>query len=286
LPKSKSASHLVVDSDLKKSNAGLPSISPASRRRQKEQAPYTVGQNDSDWMLRAGALISSEARESKGQAWLISRASSTSLTGVRDTEEALFERELAREKEILTKQHSRRGSLANVDDAITSPSSRLGSRSQSRAGSRVALKTPRERQMDEGYFDQLVVSEEYIHGPDFVGLDEKLEAVEVDTTVADEATVRRLVKRESAGLSSWFENLIGWSLSSVEERDEESDTADGEASDEEANDGQLSRSASTRHFEGVLTPTIPEPEIPPPKADEGGWQDAAWLLSVASKVLL
>ncbi|KAG4216802.1 hypothetical protein PC116_g34717 [Phytophthora cactorum] len=29
-----------------------------------------------------------------------------------------------------------------------------------------------------------------------------------------------------------------------------------------------------------------EERIPPPKSDEGGWRDAAWLLTVASKVLL
>ncbi len=47
---------------------------------------------------------------------------------------------------------------------------------------------------------------------------------------------------------------------------------------------QERRRSSVRQFEGVTT--LVEERMPPPKADEGAWQDAAWLLSVASKVLL
>ena len=112
--------------------------------------------------------------------------------------------------------------------------------------------------------------------------EEKLEAIEVDTTDADEATVRRLVKRENQGMGSWVSNIIGLSLFSVEEA-EESDSADGELSDGEE-ETRSERSTSTRHSKGVMA--APEPQIPPPKSDEGGWQDAAWLLSVASKILL
>jgi hypothetical protein len=32
--------------------------------------------------------------------------------------------------------------------------------------------------------------------------------------------------------------------------------------------------------------TALDERVPPPKADEGGWHDAAWLLTVASKVIL
>ena len=72
-----------------------------------------------------------------------------------------------------------------------------------------------------------------------------------------------------------------WSLFSVEENDEDSDTADGETTDAET-DNQLPRSASTIDFDRAI-----EQQIPPPNVEEGtGWQDAAWLLSVASKVLL
>lgn len=223
-------------------------------------------------MLRTGALISSETRESKGQAWLETRASSTSLTGMRDVEEEAYERELARERELA----SRRGSLASAEDDVLLQGSRYGSRSQSRVGSRSHLRTPIERHPQEGYFGQDPMGEEFMQGPDFVSLDEKLEAFEVDTSQSDEAAVRKLVNRRSGGMSSWM-----WSLFAVEENDEESDNAE---SDGETEGSHIPRSASTVDFERVSS--VPEERIPPPKLDEGGWQDAAWLLTVASKVLL
>ncbi|KAK7921136.1 hypothetical protein PG985_009158 [Apiospora marii] len=284
LPKSKSTTQLV---------AGRQSgtLSPTAKRRKDEHGLSTYDRKDSDWLLRAGALISTETRESKGQAWLTARFSSTSLTGLRDTEEEVYKRELAREKELASRRGSRRGSFVGPEDALlslTSPNSRLGSRSHSRVGSRTMLRTPLDRQQhDEGYFvHHELATADYVQGPDFVSLDEKLEAIEVDTTRADEATVRRLVKRGSAGVGSWMGNLIGFSLFSVEENDEESDDAEDDSSDVEEDESQLGRSPSAGHLEELSAAS--EPRIPPPKADEGAtsWQDAAWLLSVASKVLL
>ncbi|KAI2631911.1 hypothetical protein GGR54DRAFT_6451 [Hypoxylon sp. NC1633] len=275
LPKSKSTTHLAV-SNAKR--AGLGVMSPLPRHHGSSSTRERV---DSDWMLRAGALISSETRESKGQAWLVSRASSTSLAGMHDPEEEAYERELARERELASRRSSRRGSMASADeDAFSQPGSRYGSRSQSRAGSRAHLRTPMERHTQDGYFGLPVTGEEPIQGPDFVGLDEKLEAFEVDTSQLDEAALRKLVNGKNGGMGSWM-----WSLFSVEENDEESDPADGETSDGETEGSHLPRSASTVDFEG-LHATVPEEQIPPPKPDEGGWQDAAWLLTVASKVLL
>lgn len=284
LPKSKSAVHLAGPAAGKHGCSGA--ASPISRRRKDEHGLSAQHRNDSDWLLRAGALISSETRESKGQAWLVSRASSTSLGGLRDPEEEILQRELAREKELAGRRESRRGSLAATaaEGLLTSPNSRLGSRSHSRVGSAsLSLRTPLDGPA-EGYFSQEHGPAEYMPGPDFVSLDEKLEAIEVDTTQADEATVRRLVKRENAGTGSWVSNLIGWSLFSVEENDEESDTADGDVSDADGDEDQLERSPSGRRLQDLSASS--EPRFPPPKSDDGGWQDAAWLLSVASRVLL
>jgi hypothetical protein len=136
-------------------------------------------------------------------------------------------------------------------------------------------------------------SSSYVAGPDFVSLDEKLEVVETDTTQEDEAHVRRLVKNGGAGAGTWFGNVLGWGLFSVEENEEEELDGEGygEATEgeDEVNDeasglsAQGKRRSTARQFEGV---TSVDERIPPPKADEGGWQDAAWLLTVASKVLL
>lgn len=170
LPKSKSTTHLGSKSG---------AASPTHKRRSAAAVAADNERNLSDWLLRAGALISTETRESKGQSWLQSRASSTSLTGLHNAEEEAFERELARERELLlqntaanaipgigsrnvsrnaSRHGSRRGSLVlttgtnmMVDDeyyTTTSPiHSRLGSRSHSRTGSRTQLapRTPNER---------------------------------------------------------------------------------------------------------------------------------------------
>ncbi|KAI1781155.1 hypothetical protein F4818DRAFT_30479 [Hypoxylon cercidicola] len=271
IPKSKSTTHLAA-SNAKRASLGT--LSPLPRHH--GPSPGTRERGDSDWMLRTGALISSETRESKGQAWLVSRASSTSLSGTRDAEEEAYERELARERELASRRSSRRGSMASAEEDFFPQGSRYGSRSQSRVGSRLHLRTPIERHPQEGYFDHDPAGEELIQGPDFVGLDEKLEAYEIDTSQSDEAAVRKLVNRENGGMSSWM-----WSLFAVEENDEESDNAD---SDRETEGSHIPRSASTVDFERVSS--VPEERIPPPKPDEGGWQDAAWLLTVASKVLL
>ncbi|KAI1388738.1 uncharacterized protein F4822DRAFT_255307 [Hypoxylon trugodes] len=275
LPKSKSTTHLAVSNARR---AGIEALSPLSRHREPASAKERE-RSDSDWVLRAGALISSETRESKGQAWLVSRASSTSLTGMRDVDEEAYERELARERELASRRSSRRGSVASPEDDVLSPGSRFGSRSQSRAGSRARLRTPVERHAHEGYFSQDVSPEDSVPGPDFVGLDEKLECFEIDTSKLDEAAVRKLVSRKNSGVGSWM-----WSLFSVEENEEESDNAEGEVSDGETEESHFPRSASTVDFEGITK--VPEERIPPPKPDEGGWQDAAWLLTVASRVLL
>ncbi|KAL8334653.1 hypothetical protein RB598_009082 [Gaeumannomyces tritici] len=317
LTKSKSTTHL----HLRKSNGGghhknSGILSPATKRRRDEAGGglSSKDRNDSDWMLRAGAVLSGECRESKGQAWLVSRASSTSLAGPAgtplDLEEAAFERNLAREREhqyhglwSSSRRHSRRGSsaaLALVDDefvAVSPPGSRLGSRSHSR------VMTPmdeRRRSLDGSYFGshRHAESPDEMAGPDFVNLDENLEAVELDTSVEDEAVVRRLVKREQVGSGGfWFGNVLGWRLFSVEENDAESDEDDEDGESYATGDlgidpiGGVSadglpdqKRSGLRQFEGITS--IPEKRVPPPKADEGGWHDAAWLLSVASKVLL
>ncbi|KAI2610991.1 uncharacterized protein GGS25DRAFT_176849 [Hypoxylon fragiforme] len=273
LPKSKSTTHLTA------SHARRTGLGPSSPLPRHHALPNAKEGGDNDWVLRTGALISSGTRESKGQAWLISRESSTSLTGMHNVEDEAYERELARERELASRRSSRRGSLTNAEEDVFPLTSRHGSRSHSRIGNITHLRTPGERSAQDGYFGQEVSGEESIQGPDFVGLDEKLESFELDTSIEDEAAVRRLVYRKNGGVGSWM-----WSLFSVEENDEDSDAADGDLSDGETEGSHLPRSASTADFEGFSN--VPEERIPPPKLDEGGWQDAAWLLTVASKVLL
>lgn len=296
LPKSKSASHLASRGH--KSGTTTPGGYRRGSRKDIPEDPQRPtaprGRSDSDWLLRAGVLISSETRESKGQSWLVSRASSTSLgcreAGARDGESSepdMFERErLARENAMASKHTSRRGSLAFALDDDFPIAIRRDSGLASRTGSRSQLVTPGERAAVENYFaGQTMGEDEYAPGPDFVNLNEKLEAVgtDMDTSQDDEAAVRRLVKGGHGQPHTWFGNLLGWNLFSVEENDEEdNEDADGDASDGEAEDCLSEASGPEKEFRGMTY--LPEQRPSPPKVDEGGWQDAAWLLSVASKV--
>lgn len=241
--------------------------------------------NDSDWLLRTGALMSSEAREFKGQAWLISRQSSTSL-GAMDPDENAFETELARERDITSRRGSRRGSTAPNDEDSTPYASRFPSRAHSRSHSltrpRSLLHSPLELSTaaDGSYFPRQEANDD-LPGPDFVNLDEKLEELEQDLTQDDEATVRRLVRKGQSGTGTWFGSV--WSLFSVEEDDEDSDEDSDETPVEGGSQFDRSRSWSSRNLAGIST--VPEERLPPPRTDEGGWRDAAWLLSVATKVM-
>jgi hypothetical protein len=276
ITKSKSSSHLV---GARSKSIATGTVTPGRRR---DEIANDAG-NDSDWLLRTGALMTSEAREYKGQAWLVSRQSSTSLAGPRDVEDMAFEDELAREREANSRLASRRGSSALADDDASPHVSRYASRSNSRSRSHPDVRsnflTPMERPGGE---DSYFAGQEPISGPDFVNLDEKLEELERDPSRDDEADVRRLVKRGQAGSGSWISNVIGWSLFSVDEHDEDSDDPEDESLENSVT--QHGRSDwPSRHFEGVSN--LPDERLAPPKADEGGWQDAAWLLSVATKVM-
>jgi hypothetical protein len=268
-------------------------------RRTVNREEAELERNDSDWLLRAGALISSSARESKGQAWLVSRASSTSLTAQRDDED----QELVRDREMASRRDSRRGSVVGSFDAddefspVTTrrslsfgpmtgtgsrPLSRFPSRGNSRRGSKAQLLTSLTVER-EGYFDHRAFAQEaFIAEPDFVDVEE--EGYEnTDEAKEDEAVVRKLASTSSLGLGGWVERMLGWSLFAVDKDGEETET---DALDEKAEDSEVSSRTSRRALDGVTKP--PAEDVMPPLRDEeaGGWQDAAWLLSVATKVLL
>lgn len=304
LPKSKSSTQLIAAArsprHVPTTPGGTRLRPPATREELALSAIAAKDRTDSDWLLRTSASISTSTRESKGQAWLISRASSTSLTGQRDEDEEELEQTLAREREHVSRRGSRRGSIttADADDefspvntrrslsfgpptgARSKPQSRYGSRNQSRAGSRAQLFTPGER---EGYFDERDLDQAvFITEPDFVDGDEEDFGQEGDGK-NDEEVVRKLAKANSNGLGGWVERMLGWSLFSVDE-----DGEDGDDTETESNEKEDYSEISSRRGGELEHPRDQIPmNMPPLKDDEtNGWQDAAWLLSVASKVLL
>ncbi|KAI9054197.1 hypothetical protein LZ554_001368 [Drepanopeziza brunnea f. sp. 'monogermtubi'] len=298
LPKSKSSTHLLAPPPRKQPRSGT--TSPGGTRLRNELALTETYRGDSDWLLRAGAAISLSTRESKGQSWLVSRASSTSLTGQRDEDDEELERELAREREQASRGVSRRGSVtADADDELSPvtvrrnlsfgpgtpsrPHSRFASRGNSRRGSRAQLLTPIGGATD-GYFDQGdFARQDFITEPDFVDAEDEEEDFYEgsDEAKKDDAEVRKLARANSQGLSGWVERMLGWSLFAVEE-----DGEDEELTDEKHEDSEFSSPTSRLPFDGIHDPITEE--VPPPMkdGDVAGWQDAAWLLSVATKVLL
>jgi len=300
IPKSKSSTHLTPG----KSPRYAPTTPGGTRLRQtvtREELHISANdRNDSDWLLRASASITTSTRESKGQAWLVSRASSTSLSGQRDEDDEEYEQALVRERE-LSRKGSRRGSIttADADDESSPltarrslsfgpstgirsrPQSRYGSRNQSRRGSRAQFFTPMEVERD-GYFDQRDLDQaEFITEPDFVEDEEEvLEQEQIHKR--DEEEVRRLAKANSNGLGGWVEKMLGWSLFSVDEDGEDGDAEGGASERSETSDAVLKRGGEIERLRDADIESMP----PPMDDDTNGWQDAAWLLSVASKVLL
>jgi hypothetical protein len=302
LPKSKSSTHLLANRAQSRSAATPLGKTDPQRKIKRYELNHGIisakDRNDLDWLLRAGTAISSSTRESKGQAWLVSRASSTSLTGLRDEDEEELQQELARERAA-----SRRGSgngTFDADDEFSPMTtrrslsfgpatgtgsrslSRFGSRGKSRRGSRAQLFTPLGGER-EGYFDQRdFVQEEFIAEPDFVDVEDE-RSEDGEDAKKDEDIVRRLATASRLGLGGWMERMLGWSLFALEEDGEETevDTLDAVTDDSESSSRTSKRTLET------FTETVVEDRLPPLRDGEaGGWQDAAWLLSVATKALL
>lgn len=248
-------------------------------RDAEELRPFSeLDRNDSDWMLRAGATLATSAREAKGQAWLASRASSTSLTAQRDDMDEDIESHAARERS----RASRRGSITGAFDAddefspiatrrslsfgpqtgtSSRPVSRFPSRADSRRGSRAQMFTPLPIEK-EGYFDQRDgAQEEFLAEPDFVDVEEEGFENQEDTK-DDEAVVKKLARASSSGLGGWVEKMLGWSLFAVEEDGEDTET---DTIDEKVEDSEISSRASRRNVESVEDS---EDSMPPLRDDE------------------
>ncbi|KAI9815064.1 MAG: hypothetical protein M1827_002907 [Pycnora praestabilis] len=273
---------------------------PRPRSSKKLHTDTTA--SSSEWLLRAGAALSTSTLESKGQSWLTTRASSTSLTGndgTRDDNLSFADDEFS----PISTRNSRDGFVAKSRNA-----SARNSRRGSRVGSKVEMLEPLtsgDLRESEGFFQE----EEYLAEPDFVDVDEDVYAEEDDNDDdRDEEEVQRLTRERGFGLGGFVDRLIGWSLFSVEEDgDYEDDDEDGwdQENDEyirekkrrEALAAAAAAAAARRSGESDA-PVLPKP----PEGigmdggegsgngardgEEGGWQDAAWLLSVATKVLL
>ncbi|KAL9063006.1 MAG: hypothetical protein Q9157_008477 [Trypethelium eluteriae] len=109
----------------------------------------------------------------------------------------------------------------------------------------------------------------------------------------DEDEVARLTRERSSGLGGWVDKFIGLSLFNVDEDREES--ADEAVAGESAEDAKNRKTAELKRRREEKEQLLAKQqaaekegavEVERPKEEQGGWQDAAWLLSVASKILI
>lgn len=279
------------------------SINVSNTGRKITTPKHHTREGSSDWLYRAGLAIASETRESKGQSWLSRRESSTSLVRQQDGDDS--DDGTAAGSGEPSRSHST--FFADDEYSPVTPKSRGGSRvgsafnsrRGSRVGSRVELKgltglTTKTSsgayalEGEYGYFGEQRPSDIPLE-PDFVESDEE--------GLGDEEEVARLAQERGFGLGGWVDRLIGWTLFSVEEDAEETDEEDqgteheehGEEDAKKRREEELQRRREERErIQAASSAAKEKKELPQPSQGEGegGWQDAAWLFSVASKVLL
>jgi hypothetical protein len=134
----------------------------------------------------------------------------------------------------------------------------------------------------EGYFDQReLIDAEYLAEPDFVDAEE--DEFDEEQAKNDEDMVRRLASASSLGLTGWVEQMLGWSLFAVEEDGEETEI---DTFDTATDDSESASRLSKRTVETLTESPIADKLPPLQDGEAGAWQDAAWLLSVATKSLL
>jgi len=277
-------------------NIDMTATREKARKQRNPKIKTTMANDDGEWLLRAGLAITGETRDNKGQSWLASRASSTSLALALDDDEDSEIIGLSESTADFTttnlyaSQREQRYSRSNSYSARQSRrGSKVGSRSELSFFTPVSARTPMQHDFwedeDGDYFGEAA---RMAAGPDFVDGDE---LDEVDEAQLDEMEIASLTKEQGFGLGSFVDRLVGWSLFDIgDEKDLEGSV---EATRESPWPLNAQHSNSNKLNASKAQPTrstIPGEQRPNeaggPEADQGGWNDVAWLLSVASKVLL
>ena len=127
--------------------------------------------------------------------------------------------------------------------------------------------------------------------PDFVDLPAQTQrnGGEQGAGAADETELARLTSEKSFGLGRLVDQIMGFHLFKVEEGQESTDDDDDHDDGVDELTDAASRVAAEakrrREEKERLTALPPAPREVGEEGGQGGWQDAAWLLSVASKAL-
>ncbi|KAI9843875.1 MAG: hypothetical protein M1837_006028 [Sclerophora amabilis] len=310
----RSKSHSILELEPQSFHHQPQHFSRRSHRSGKRSSQASKPSDPQEWLLRAGAAISSETRESKGQSWLVSRASSTSLTSTPDDNNEF--RASPPFSHYSTPLHSR-------SRFASRQASRVPSRRPSRTGSRVELITPmgirtpgrdspdelQQKGRGSGYFgtfkhgdpsggshdDRDEDYDEYAQGPDFVDVDEESDENEGE----EDEEMSRLTRQRGFGLGGLIDKIFGFSLFADDDDDDDHDEVGqdgkkakdapyGDGAQEEDHDPMTPKDESAKESAGPMFKAATQEESSEVAATKSGataWQDATWLLSVAAKSL-
>ncbi|RMY78000.1 hypothetical protein D0863_00957 [Hortaea werneckii] len=288
---------------------------PTGRRTSAETAENDEDDND-DWLTRTRASTHALLQEAKGQSWLATRDSSTSLAHLDSDADDIVDDEGYEEMAAASSSGNtaatasqRQPNRLRIDPPspaamrVRSPvwgsryGSRSGSKRTSRRGSTTAFHTPMAAPPTsagaESYFDN---GDGELRGeqmePDFVDLPPQRKGGEQGGggggAAADENELARLTSEKSFGLGRLVDQIMGFNLFKVEEGQESTD--DDEVDERERDEltdaaSRLAAEAKRRREEKERLTALPPAPRDVGEEGQGGWQDAAWLLSVASKAL-
>ncbi|KAK4610472.1 hypothetical protein CLAFUW4_13525 [Fulvia fulva] len=276
------------------SGQGVPLRKHGNVRRPKSGIATPRHLDDDDWLRHTGSTAAALVQEGKGQIW----RSSTNLTvpeSEDDEDDDRYE-EMARLSASTAKlqlgQFEGPGSpvLARSGRSASNWGSRYGSRNASQRTSRIAspvgTRTPRRAQDVPGYFDTPVHEAPAEDEVAFAKPREESDEYE------DRAEVDKLSQSNSFGLGSVVDKLMNFNLFKNDEGAETTDDDLGSARRSESPDEARNRMTAEMERRREEKERLAAQPRPAPmgdgkdgKGEVGGWTDAAWLLSVASKAM-
>lgn len=217
------------------------------------------------WMHRTGAALSSESREYKGQSWLVSRASSTSLVDDNVTGGGV------------NGGGNAGGGNGGYWDAEEWATGRHGARGRSRNARRSSRPGSTSRGVSRDFNPRMT---EYSSENE----DEDDQAEDDDVEETDDEEY--LYRERGYGLGMWVDRIIGWSLFSVDDDEEEEEYrkdpyGEGRRKRKQQQKQQLYLSASTQPH---VTPAGTR-QSEGDDGDDGTWGDPSWVFSIATEVL-
>lgn len=226
---------------------------------------------DDDWLSHTGATANALLLESKGATWLSSRPSATNLVIADDDDEG-YEEMAALSATTTRIDAEGEGTKTPKQDRW---GSRFGSRPASRHASRrgsvaAGAMTPRSAADIRGYFEQ---DNPLQQGPAFV------EESEDDTD--DDEHLTELTKDKSFGLGPYVDTIM-YRIFQLDADESGAETGTETETAAEAKARRL-REAQRRQQEKDRLIAPPAPEAGKDGEKVGIWEDANWLIAVASR---